>query len=304
MPDRHLRRAGAVRRASRERAAYLARRIGVALREARLGAGLRQRQAAARAGVAQSFWSRLERGATTAVSLETVAGCAAAVGLQLAAYLESAPGASLPRDIEHLRRQALVVALAAKGGWRATPEAAVADDRPRPRSIDVLLVRPERREVAVVEIWDLLLDGGEAMRGLEAKVLATRKQLGPDWHVQGLLVVRGTQRNRRLVRELAACSGHATRRHRPGGSRRSPIRQGRCREAGGSPGRTWRETACSLPALPDVAEVNTSGRDCRRAENRRLARRIPRLGAPVKRRSARRSERGSVLSPGRAGRPE
>ncbi len=70
------------------------------------------------------------------------------------------------------------------------------------RSIDVLLERAARREAAVVEIWDLLVDGGEAMRGLESKVQAVRERLGGGWRVQGLLVVRGTHRNRTLVREL------------------------------------------------------------------------------------------------------
>ena len=40
------------------------------------------------------------------------------------------------------------------------------------------------------------------MRGLESKVQALREQLGAGWRVQGLLVVRGTHRNRALVREL------------------------------------------------------------------------------------------------------
>ena len=54
----------------------------------------------------------------------------------------------------------------------------------------------------MIEIWDLLLDGGEAMRGLASKVQALREQLGTAWQVQGLLVVRGTHRNRALVRDL------------------------------------------------------------------------------------------------------
>jgi hypothetical protein len=106
--------------------------------------------------------------------------------------------------MEHLRRQALVVEVAAPGGWQATPEAGVPGGAGRPRSIDVLLTRAVRREAAVVEVWDLILDGGEAMRGLEAKVLAVRERLGQGWHVRGLLIVRGTHRNRRLVRALAA----------------------------------------------------------------------------------------------------
>ena len=40
------------------------------------------------------------------------------------------------------------------------------------------------------------------MRGLTAKVQALRERLGDAWRVQGLLVVRGTHRNRALVREL------------------------------------------------------------------------------------------------------
>ena len=121
--------------------------------------------------------------------------------MQLAAFFERTPGASLPRDIEHLRRQNLIVSISAGGGWRAIPEAAV-DGGPWSRSIDVLLGRAARHEAAVIEIWDLLLDGGEAMRGLAGKVQALREQLGSTWRVQGLLVVRGTHRNRALVRQL------------------------------------------------------------------------------------------------------
>jgi hypothetical protein len=152
--------------------------------------------------VSQPFWSRLEHGATTAVSLETLSSCGAAVGLQLAAFLENAPSADQPRDLEHLRRQSLVVGIAAAGGWTAMPEANLADAGPWSRSIDVLLGRAARREAAVVEIWDLLLDGGQAMRGLDTKAGALRDQLGERWRVRGLLVVRGTARNRRLVQEL------------------------------------------------------------------------------------------------------
>ncbi len=129
------------------------------------------------------------------------AACADAIGLQLAAYFERTPAADAPRDIEHLRRQNLIVSIAKAGGWTAIPEAVVDEGR-WSRSIDVLLGRAARHEAAVIEIWDLILDGGEAMRGLESKVQALRAQLGGAWSVQGLLVVRGTHRNRALVREL------------------------------------------------------------------------------------------------------
>lgn len=194
----------AVQRATLGRASYLAHRIGVGLHDARLTLRLTQREAAARAGIAQPHWSRIERGRQPRVALATLTACAGAVDTQLAAFIEAMPGADLPRDVEHLRRQALIVELSRRGGWTAHPEAVLPDDGPHPRSIDVLLERPATREAAVIEVWDLLLDVGAAIRGLEAKVTATRERLGVDWRAQGLLVVRRTQRNRALVRELSA----------------------------------------------------------------------------------------------------
>jgi transcriptional regulator with XRE-family HTH domain len=189
-------------RAAVRRVAYVGRRIGTGLRDARLALGLTQREAAARAGIGQPYWSRIERGLEHGVALDTLAACASAVETQLAAFIEAVAGAELPHDIEHLKRQALIIELSRAGGWTAIPEAAVPGDTPRPRSIDVLLQRVDRREAAAVEIWDLILDGGAAMRGLAAKVEATRAHLGGEWRVEGLLIVRGTHRNRNLIRGL------------------------------------------------------------------------------------------------------
>jgi transcriptional regulator with XRE-family HTH domain len=197
------RRATAAQQRGPARAVSVAGRVGTGLREARLARGRTQASVAWEAGISQPFLSRIERGRELGVSLVALTACASALEVQLAAFIEAMPGASLPRDIQHLRRQALVVRIAEPGGWTAEPEAALPGDGPWPRSIDVLLIRAIRREVAVVEIWDLLADGGEAMRGLEAKVLATRRRLGPEWQVQGLLVLRATRRNRSLVRDLA-----------------------------------------------------------------------------------------------------
>ena len=137
------------------------------------------------------------------VSLETLASCAAAVGTQLAAFLEAVPGADLPRDIEHLRRQQLVVTMARSGGWTARPEHPIDPAARRSRSIDVELERAVRRQIAIVEIVDLLTDGGDAMRGLADKVAAVRRHVDTSWTVSGLLILRSTSRNRALVRELA-----------------------------------------------------------------------------------------------------
>src|SRR6478609_5001257 len=193
--------------AGRARAAYVAARLGTGLKDARVAAGLLQREVAARAGVSQPEIARLEHGHGSGTGIDTWAACGAAIGLQLAAFFEAVPGADLPRDIEHLRRQNLVIATAAAGGWRAEPEAALPGEGLRPHSIDVLLTRAARKEAAVVEVWDLVLDGGHVMRSLEAKVLATRDRLGPGWSVQGLLVVRGTHRNRQLIGGLGALFG-------------------------------------------------------------------------------------------------
>lgn len=136
-------------------------------------------------------------------SLETLASCAVAVDTQLAAFLQAVPGADLPRDIEHLRRQQLVVAMARSGGWTARPEHPIDPTARRSRSIDVELQRAVRRQIAVVEIVDLLTDGGDAMRGLADKVAAVRRDVDARWTVSGLLVLRSTSRNRGLVREFA-----------------------------------------------------------------------------------------------------
>jgi transcriptional regulator with XRE-family HTH domain len=201
VPDRRRRRAGSHRRRGRERAGQIARRIGVSLRDARQRAGLRQVDIAERAGISQSFYSRLERGVSTSTSLETLAASAEAVGHQLAAFLELAPGATPPRDVEHLRSQRLVIDIATRGGWRSTPEAALPGDGPRPRSIDVRLDRQRHGEIAVVEIINYVADVGEAMRNLEAKVLAVARS-DSSARVAGLLLVRRTRRNRQLVADL------------------------------------------------------------------------------------------------------
>jgi hypothetical protein len=73
---------------------------------------------------------------------------------------------------------------------------------PNGRVIDALLTRASSREAAVFEVWDLLLDVGQALRSFDEKVAAVRLKL-PGWTVSGAWVIRGTRRNRTLVAELA-----------------------------------------------------------------------------------------------------
>ncbi len=141
-PDQPSRRAGRYELAGRRRALAIAVRLGMSVRHARQAANLTQAQVAARAGVTQTSISLLERGRGTGTGLETWAAVAAALGDQLAAFLEHASGAEQPRDIEHIRRQSGLITTAAPGGWRGLPEFAVDPGSPRSRSIDVALIRP------------------------------------------------------------------------------------------------------------------------------------------------------------------
>jgi transcriptional regulator with XRE-family HTH domain len=175
--------------------------MGVSLKESRLALRLTQAQSADAAGVSQGFWSWLEPGGASTASLETLAACAAAVDTQLAAFVEAVPGPGLPRDIAHLRGQEAIVRFAQPGGWTARVEHGIDATSRRSRAVDVLLERTTSREVAVVELVDLLADGGDAMRGLSDQIAALRR-IEPMARVAGLMVVRATARNRTLVGDL------------------------------------------------------------------------------------------------------
>jgi transcriptional regulator with XRE-family HTH domain len=182
----------------------VAARLGTALPDARTSVGLTQAQVAARAALSQTLISDLELGLGTSASIETWGLVAAAVGEQLVGFLEHAPGAGLPRDIEHLRRQSALIQIASAGSWVAMPELAIDRDVVRSRSIDVALVRRASREAVVGEIWNWFDDIGAALRSLDGKLGSARAKLasGDSWTVRGLLVVRDTRRNRELVAEL------------------------------------------------------------------------------------------------------
>jgi hypothetical protein len=90
-----------------------------------------------------------------------------------------------------------------RGGWAAQPELTIDDGVAKSRAIDIVLMRPRRREAVAVEVWDLLTDVGAAMRSLDGKVATLARRLAnSQWAVRGPWVVRGTNRNRRLVAEF------------------------------------------------------------------------------------------------------
>lgn len=194
----------AARIEGRRRARYLATRFGVALKDARTALHRSQGAAARRAGVSQSFWIRLERGAAAQSTIEVLAACASAVDAQAALFIEARSGSQLPRDIEHLRRQSLVAGVAARGGWAVHAEHPIDPLAQRSRSIDLLLERRRgtELELAVVEIEDWLADAGAVFRGLGDKVAAIRR--AGTGRSAGLLIVRRTRRNRATITELEA----------------------------------------------------------------------------------------------------
>ena len=154
------------------------------------------------AGISQNWLSLIERGHGAGASLETWASVAAAVDEQLVAYLERAPGATAPLDHAHLRGQELVIRTARSGDWRPMPEARIDPFPQHSRSVDVLLTRAARNEIAVVEIWDWFDDVGAALRSFDGKVAAIPP--GGGIRAAGLWVIRGARRNRALVAELHA----------------------------------------------------------------------------------------------------
>jgi transcriptional regulator with XRE-family HTH domain len=205
MPNRHRRRrAGRHRINGRRRADELARRVGNSIRDRRAAMGASQTEVGEAAGLSQTWVSLAERGGGRAGSLETWASLAEAVGGRLVVYVEDSPSADRPRDHEHLIRQDLVIRVATPGGWTGTPEHGLRPDGvERWRYVDLLLRRTSTRELAVVEVWNLLADVGDGLRGLATKVERLHT-LNPGWSVTGLLVVRATARNRRTVARLSA----------------------------------------------------------------------------------------------------
>lgn len=203
MTDVIRRRSTSHRRRGQGRAGLLAMRLGARMRERRRAMGLTQAQLGGRIGIHQTAVSKMERGKGARFSLETWAAAAAALGYELTAFFEGAPSSDAPVDLEHIRRQQLVVTTGARGGWGARVEHRLVVGG-RPLAIDVLLIRPAASgpgELCVVEVWNWLTDIGAAWRNHAAKVAAVRES-HPTTRVSGLFVMRATRRNRELVREF------------------------------------------------------------------------------------------------------
>ena len=201
-PSKAPRRSRTGRRAATGRSRHASRRAGSSrFADQHCGdTGARPRSG----GVSQPFWSRLERGLITSVSIETLASCAAAVGGQLAGFIEAHPGNDLR-----------ATSSACGAGFGRVPCAWRRLVRPAPGSRD----DPERRLVTIDRRApdSLRRAGGRRRRGSRAAFGRGRGDARPDRQgcgrtsdsppearVAGLLVLRATLRNRATTRELAS----------------------------------------------------------------------------------------------------
>ena len=193
-----------VDRGSRQ-AAELRRRLGAELREARIKAGLSQRQVAASTGVSGSFVSRVERAQLINVSMESLARHFAVLGMRLSArpYPEGPP----LRDIAHTR---LLSRFRARlpSSIRLRTEVPLAFDRDL-RAFD----RDLRAFDRDLRAWDgeLVTDAGTCKLEAETALYdlqATDRRISlkmADDHVDVVvLLVADTQRNRSVLREFGA----------------------------------------------------------------------------------------------------
>lgn len=194
--------------------AELSRKLGKALREARVRAGLTQAETAAKAGLSQGALSRLERDADPRYTLATWDRAAFAVGTSLHAFLPEASAADLPRDVVHLRNQELILRTAKDGGWAGVPEEPIDRDVGRSRWADVVLGRRRPAgqdedgpgEYALMEVIDWFDDVGAPMREWQRRLDALERYAIARMHgdeaaprIGGCWVVRATRRNRDLV---------------------------------------------------------------------------------------------------------
>lgn len=162
--------------------------MGLRIRRARLAKGRRQAELADAAGVSQSTISRLELGLGARVPIETWIQVAAAAGLDFTIDLWPT---TEPRDaLTQERMHRLVVAKALTGGWTAWTVADV-----------TVLERPDRREVALAQVWDVIGDVGAAIRDLEWTIDLERAERGEDWRVSGFVVILSTGHDRRRTVE-------------------------------------------------------------------------------------------------------
>jgi transcriptional regulator with XRE-family HTH domain len=183
-----------LRDSSDDHAAAIAARLGARVRRARHAAGRRQRDVALDAAVSQALISRLELGGGGNIPLETWVRVAEVVGLDWHVVFPT-DRQCRHHDVQR-RCHRLVAALGAVGGWFAwtlAPE--------DPGRAETLLEREERREVAIIHVWDVLGNVDAEIQSLDERIQEERETRGAGWTVSGAVVVAWSGANRRRLIE-------------------------------------------------------------------------------------------------------
>jgi transcriptional regulator with XRE-family HTH domain len=180
----------------------LAASLGRRVRRARHGTKQSQRAIATIAGVSQSTISRIELGKGGTIPLETWEHVAAAVDLDLADVLHT-PFRSAAFDVQ-LRCHRLVVDRASAGGWLGRTVV----DHHDPAEVTTILERPERDEIAVIRVWDVITNVRDGIDSILARMRRERRNdvaldHGAKPRVGGAVVVVSTGPNRRRLTESA-----------------------------------------------------------------------------------------------------
>ncbi len=181
--------------------------LGRTLRALRLRARLSQRDAAHRAEISQTTWSRVERGHVAGVAVGALRRIFGVVDARVEVTPSWRGGAiDRLRDERHAALVAEVVLLLESLGWQTAVEATYSEFGER-GSIDVLATEPEGRLALIVEVKSEITSLEATLRQLDPKVRLAAKIVGDrcGWRpasVSRLLVVEATMTNRRRVASL------------------------------------------------------------------------------------------------------
>jgi len=139
--------------------------------------------------------SRMELGRGQAIRLGTWENVAKEVGLPLADILHT-PFQSSAFDVQ-VRCHRLVAERAALGGWLGWTLVDLHD----PAGTSTILHRQD--EVAIVHVWDVIGDVGEAIETLWARIERERRERPSGVRIGGVVVIVSTGHNRRRITESA-----------------------------------------------------------------------------------------------------
>ena len=175
----------------RRRARRALTHIGDDLREARLAAGLTQRQVGEAVGISHAQVCRIEHGTAVRAPYETLVVIGAALGLDLP--LRTFPAGEPIRDAAQVALLARLRTLLPDGlTWRTEVPLAIQGDR---RAWDAMIGGPG---------WRLAIDAESRLRDVQAWTRREALKRRDDGGVMMIALVADTRHNRRVLRLAAA----------------------------------------------------------------------------------------------------